>query len=220
MLWDWRFGLAWISGFAIAGRPDAPATTPLRAGPLLPILTNIAGLVFGREAVRGSFGATCWSFWEDTGRKAIEAMLAGASSRQSGGLASLPRRRASLLRWVAWCNSRTPCMPSAPGRAHTRRPLVVVCPNLPRLLGRHAGRCCRLAIALLIRAAAAAVSSWSASTAVVGEAIDPCYFTGDATSLTILTALFVRLCKCCGRRDACGATPRRHLCHRCPVQGS
>ena len=89
MLWDWRFGLAWISGFAIAGRPDAPATTPLRAGPLLPILTNIAGLVFGREAVRGSFGATCWSFWEDTGRKAIEAMLAGASSlaiRWDGGL--------------------------------------------------------------------------------------------------------------------------------------
>jgi len=220
MLWDWRFGLAWISGFAIAGRPDAPATTPLRAGPLLPILTNIAGLVFGREAVRGSFGATCWSFWEDTGRKAIEAMLAGASSlaiRWDGGLPPTSCSVAAVGRVVQLKDAMHAI---CTGKSHTRRPLVVVCPNLPRLLGRHAGRCCLLAIALLIRAAAAAVSSWSASTAVVGEAIDPCYFTGDATSLTILTALFVRLCKCCGRRDACGATPRRHLCHRCPVQGS
>jgi len=127
------------------------------------------------------------------------AQRVGASGKTPVAKPSRPCWRAQVHgNPVGWRPAPTSCSVAAVGRvvqlkdamhaictgkSHTRRPLVVVCPNLPRLLGRHAGRCCLLAIALLIRAAAAAVSSWSASTAVVGEAIDPCYFTGDATSL-------------------------------------
>jgi membrane protein len=57
-------------------------------GPLLLIVTSIAGLFFGMEAVQGSLSAQFRSMLGDSGSKAVEAMLAGASSPQSGRLAA------------------------------------------------------------------------------------------------------------------------------------
>ncbi len=57
-------------------------------GPLLLIITSIAGLVFGADAVRGSLSYQFRSMLGETGSKAVEAMLAGASSPQSGRLAA------------------------------------------------------------------------------------------------------------------------------------
>lgn len=58
-------------------------------GPLLLIVTSIAGLFFSMDAVRGSLGAQFRALLGDTGSKAIEAMLAGASSPQSGRIAAI-----------------------------------------------------------------------------------------------------------------------------------
>jgi membrane protein len=58
-------------------------------GPLLLIVTSVAGLFFGEDAVRGSLTAELRSVLGDTGGKAVEAMLAGASSQQSGRFAAV-----------------------------------------------------------------------------------------------------------------------------------
>jgi membrane protein len=57
-------------------------------GPLLLIVTAVAGLFFGTDAVRGSLSAQFRSLLGDAGSKAIEAMLAGAGTPQSGRLAA------------------------------------------------------------------------------------------------------------------------------------
>jgi hypothetical protein len=46
-------------------------------GPLLLIVTSIAGLLFGADAVRGSLSAEFRSLLGEAGSKAVEAMLAG-----------------------------------------------------------------------------------------------------------------------------------------------
>jgi membrane protein len=56
-------------------------------GPLLLIVTAVAGFFFGAEAVRGGLSAQFQSLLGETGSKAVEAMLAGASAPQSGRLA-------------------------------------------------------------------------------------------------------------------------------------
>ena len=58
-------------------------------GPLLLIVTSIAGLFFGRDAVRGSLIAELRSLIGNTGAQAVEAMLVGASSEQSARSAAL-----------------------------------------------------------------------------------------------------------------------------------
>jgi hypothetical protein len=58
---------------------------------LLLIVTSIAGLFFGADAVRGNLGAQFRTLLGETGSKAVEAMLAGASSPQSGRLAATHR---------------------------------------------------------------------------------------------------------------------------------
>lgn len=55
-------------------------------GPLLLIVTGVAGLFFGADAVRGRLTAEFRSLLGETGSKAVEAMLAGASSQNSGRL--------------------------------------------------------------------------------------------------------------------------------------
>jgi membrane protein len=57
-------------------------------GPLLLLVTAVAGLFFGADAVRGSLSAQFRSLLGPTGSKAIEAMLAGASSKPAGYLAA------------------------------------------------------------------------------------------------------------------------------------
>ena len=48
-------------------------------GPLLLIVISIAGLFLGADAVRGSLTSQFRSMLGETGSKAVEAMLAGAS---------------------------------------------------------------------------------------------------------------------------------------------
>src|SRR5688572_15194328 len=90
------------------GRSVVPASPRLGAalayysvfslGPLLLIVTSVAGLFFGAEAVRGSLTAQFRSLLGETGGKAVEAMLAGASSLQAGRQAAV---LGSLLLLVA-----------------------------------------------------------------------------------------------------------------------
>jgi membrane protein len=56
-------------------------------GPLLLIVTSVAGLLFGDEAARGALGAQFRSMLGDSGAQAVEAMLKGASIESSGWLA-------------------------------------------------------------------------------------------------------------------------------------
>ena len=58
-------------------------------GPLLLIVTAIAGFFFGADAVRGSLTSQFRSLLGDTGSQAVEAMLKGAESATGGGLAAI-----------------------------------------------------------------------------------------------------------------------------------
>ncbi len=53
------------------------------------IVTSVAGLFFAADALRGSLTAQFRSLLGETGGKAVEAMLAGASSLQSGRQAAV-----------------------------------------------------------------------------------------------------------------------------------
>ena len=57
-------------------------------GPLLLLVTAVAGLFFGADAVRGRLSAQFRSLLGPTGSKAMEAMLAGASSKPAGHVAA------------------------------------------------------------------------------------------------------------------------------------
>src|SRR4029453_5499492 len=58
-------------------------------GPLLLIVISVAGFFFGAEAVRGNLTAQFRSLLGETGSKAVEAMLVGASSPHTGRIAAL-----------------------------------------------------------------------------------------------------------------------------------
>ena len=57
-------------------------------GPLLLIVISIAGIMFGQDAVRGSLTAQFRELLGPDGAQAVEAMLKGAASTQSGGIAA------------------------------------------------------------------------------------------------------------------------------------
>jgi membrane protein len=58
-------------------------------GPIIVIAIAIAGLFFGHEAVASQFTASLKGMLGETGAKAIEAMLAGASRPAEGALATI-----------------------------------------------------------------------------------------------------------------------------------
>jgi len=58
-------------------------------GPLLLIVTSVAGLLFGAEEVRGQLAVELRTLLGETGSKAVEAMLAGAGSTHAGRLAAI-----------------------------------------------------------------------------------------------------------------------------------
>lgn len=58
-------------------------------GPIILIATAVAGLFFGREAVTGQVMSTMKDLLGETGAKAIQAMLAGASRPTAGVLATI-----------------------------------------------------------------------------------------------------------------------------------
>ena len=57
-------------------------------GPLMLIAVGVAGLFFGEEAVRGQVSAQLTGMLGESGAKAVETMLAGASQRQEGIVAT------------------------------------------------------------------------------------------------------------------------------------
>ncbi|HEY8276805.1 MAG TPA: YhjD/YihY/BrkB family envelope integrity protein [Methyloceanibacter sp.] len=58
-------------------------------GPLLLIVISVAGIMFGQDAVRGSLTAQFRELLGPDGEQAVEAMLKGAASKQTGGIAAL-----------------------------------------------------------------------------------------------------------------------------------
>ena len=58
-------------------------------GPLLLIVTSVAGLLFGRDAVQGALSGQFRSLLGETGSQAIEAMLKGAAVELSGRIAAI-----------------------------------------------------------------------------------------------------------------------------------
>jgi membrane protein len=67
-------------------------------GPLLLIVAAIAGLFWGAEAARGSIVAQFRSLLGESGSRAIEAMLQGASS--SSPAAGRPRWESCFSSWL------------------------------------------------------------------------------------------------------------------------
>jgi membrane protein len=158
-------------------------------GPLLLIVTSIAGLLFGQDAVRGSLGAQFRGLLGDTGSKAIEAMLAGASSPQSGRIAAIT---GVVLLFVAALGVVVQLKDAMNTIWNVEEPREVgLWWYLRTYLVSFAGILglgFLLAVSLVVSAGLAAVSSWS-STAVVGETVN------FVASLAILAVLFAMLFK-------------------------
>jgi membrane protein len=160
-------------------------------GPLLLIVTSIAGLFFGADAVRGSLSGQFRSLLGDTGDKAVEAMLAGASSEASGRLTAAIGIVLLLVAAVAVVVQLKDAMntiwnveePKAAGVWWYLRTYLI---SFAGILGLGF----LLAISLVISTILAAFSSWAgASSAVFGEAAN------FLLSLVVLAALFAMLFK-------------------------
>jgi membrane protein len=159
-------------------------------GPLLLIVTSVAGLFFGADAARGSLTAQFRGLLGETGSRAVEAMLAGASSEQSGRLAAVTGVVLLLVAALGVVVQLKDAMNTIwnveePKQAsfwwYVRTYLI----SFVGILGLGF----LLAVSLVVSAALAALSSWSGSGAAVGEAIN------FVASLVILTALFAMLFK-------------------------
>ena len=160
-------------------------------GPLLLIVTSVAGLFFGAEAVRGSLSTQFRSLLGDTGSKAVEAMLAGASSEQSGRLAAITGVLLLLVAALGVVVQLKDAMntiwnveePKETGVWWYLRTYLI---SFAGILGLGF----LLAVSLVVSTGLAALSSfWSGSAAAIGETINL------FASTVILTALFAMLFK-------------------------
>jgi len=160
-------------------------------GPLLLIVTSIAGLFFGADAVRGSLTTQFKSLLGETGSKAVEAMLVGASSELSGIIAGLTGAVLLLVAALGVVVQLKDAMNTIwnveePRDAGVWWYLRTYLISFAGILGLGF----LLAISLVISAGLAAFSSWSGTgTALIGEAVN------FLVSLAILTALFAMLFK-------------------------
>ena len=160
-------------------------------GPLLLIVTSVAGLFFGADAVRGSLSAQFRSLLGETGSKAVEAMLAGASSEQSGRLAAITGVLLLLVAALGVVVQLKDAMntiwnveePKETGVWWYLRTYLI---SFAGILGLGF----LLAVSLVVSTGLAALSSfWSGSAAAIGETINL------FASTAILTALFAMLFK-------------------------
>ncbi len=159
-------------------------------GPLLLIVTSVAGLFFGADAARGSLTAQFRALLGETGGKAVEAMLAGASSQQSGRLAAITGL--VLLLVAALCvvvqlkdAMNTIWNVEEPQEAGLWWYLRTYLISFAGILGLGF----LLAVSLVISAVLGALSSWSGSAAAIGEVIN------FVVSLAVLSVLFAMLFK-------------------------
>jgi len=159
-------------------------------GPLLLIVTSVAGLFFGAGAARGSLTAQFRSLLGETGGKALEAMLAGASSEQSGRLAAITGVVLLLVAALGVVVQLKDAMntiwnveePKEAGLWWYLRTYLI---SFAGVLGLGF----LLAVSLVVSAGLGALSSWSGSAAAIGEAIN------FVVSLAILSVLFAMLFK-------------------------
>ena len=160
-------------------------------GPLLLIVTSIAGLVFGADAVHGSLSAQFKSLLGDTGSKAVEAMLAGASSATSGRFAAAAGVVLLLVAALGVVVQLKDAMNTIwnveePEEVSVWWYLRTYLVSFAGILGLGL----LLAVSLVISTALAALSSWAGpSKTALGEAAN------FVVSLAILTALFAMLFK-------------------------
>lgn len=160
-------------------------------GPLLLIVTSIAGLVFGADAVQGTLSSQFRSILGDTGGKAVEAMLAGASSPQSGRFAAIAGFVLLLVAALGVVVQLKDAMntiwnvaePKDPGVWWYLRTYLV---SFAGILGLGF----MLAVSLVVSAGLAALSSWlGLAYSGLGAALDV------VVSLAVLSALFAMLFK-------------------------
>ena len=162
-------------------------------GPLLLIVTAIAGIFFGRDAVRGSLTAQFRGLLGDSGSRALDAMIEGAASASSGRAAAGIGIALLLIAAVAVVVQLKDALntiwevedePNAGWWWYIRTYLI----SSAGILGLGL----LLAISLIISSALAAFGAWfgiPASENVFWQAVN---FT---VSLTVLTALFAMLFK-------------------------
>lgn len=163
-------------------------------GPLLLIVISIAGLMYGEDAVRGSLSTEFRSLLGPDGAQAIDAMLRGAASRQSGGIAAALGIGLLLL--------------AALGIVVQMKDALNTIWDVPASSGGGVGWYVRsylaslagvmtlgflLIVSLVISAVLAAVTSWAA-TAVGNEALLG-QLASTLVSLIVLTTLFAMLFK-------------------------
>jgi membrane protein len=162
-------------------------------GPLLLIVTAVAGIFFGADAVRGSITSQFRSMLGDTGSQAVEAMLKGAESSTAGG-------------WTAAFGIALLIVAAVGVVVQLREALNTIF-EAPE--PREAGIACYakvygmsfagilalgflLAVALVVSAGLAAFSTW-----LSGSAVETLFLAGlnFAVSLAVLTFLFSALFK-------------------------
>jgi membrane protein len=160
-------------------------------GPLLLIVISVAGFFFGAEAVRGNLTAQFRSLLGETGSKAVEAMLVGASSPHTGRIAALTGLILLLVAALGVVSQLKDAMNTIWNVEEPRE--AGVWWYLRTYLVSFAGILALgflLAVSLVLSTALAAFSSWAGTAStVVGEAIN------FVASLAILTALFAMLFK-------------------------
>ena len=158
-------------------------------GPLLLIVTSVAGLWFGADAARGNLTAQFRHLLGDSGSKAVEAMLAGASSPHTGRLAGITGVVLLVVAALAVVSQLKDAMNTIwnveePKQAGVWWYLRTYLVSLAGIMGLGF----LLAVSLVISTGLAAFSSWFGS-AFLGEAIN------FLSSLAVLTALFAMLFK-------------------------
>lgn len=160
-------------------------------GPLLLIVISIAGLFFGADAVRGSLSSQFRLMLGETGSKAVEAMLAGASSPQDSRWAAVTGIVLLLIAALGVVSQLKDAMNTIwnveyPKQAGISWYLKTYLVSFAGILGLGF----LLAVSLVISTGLAAFSSWVGTTStVIGEAIN------FLASLAILTMLFSMLFK-------------------------
>jgi membrane protein len=160
-------------------------------GPLLLIVISIAGLFFGADAVRGNLTAQFRSLLGETGSKAVEAMLAGASSPHTGRLAAVTGVILLLVAALGVVSQLKDAMNTIWNVEESTE--AGVWWYVRTYLVSFAGVLALgflLAVSLVLSTALAAFSSWTGTAStVIGEAVN------FIASLAILTALFAGLFK-------------------------
>ena len=162
-------------------------------GPLLLIVTAIAGLFFGEEAVRGSLTDEFRGLLGPIGSQAVEAMLKGAASSSSGGLSAVSGIAFLLVAALGVVVQLKDALNtifevSPPDDAGLTWYARVYAVSLTGILALGF----LLAVALVINTALAAFASWLGGSAGRGLLLELCNF---AVSLAVLTVLFSMLFK-------------------------